>query len=105
VNLGQHGLCQADLERPEYIIAGALWVQDKGSPLRQPRFDGHLRKRTNNLEEVFDDKASESSSVTSILRIVGSPWCWPDELKLIEDCDKLGGYCVQLAHESGRDAP
>jgi len=71
VNLGQHGLCQADLERPEYIIAGALWVQDKGSPLRQPRFDGHLRKRTNNLEEVFDDKASESSSV-----YFNPSYCW-----------------------------
>ena len=27
VNLGRHGLCQADLERPEYIMAGALWVR------------------------------------------------------------------------------
>src|SRR6266511_724558 len=65
VNLGRHGLFQADLARSEYIMAGALWVRTTRAG-RCHRFDGHLRKGTNNLKGDLV-KCSDSDAPPSLV--------------------------------------
>jgi len=79
-NLGRHGLFQADLARPEYIMAGALRVRTTGSPCVTTGLTDTGERGQIILRGCSMTKRQSRHRCTSMPRIVRSPRCWPDEL-------------------------
>jgi hypothetical protein len=63
VNLGRHGLFQADLARSEYIMAGASGQDNEGRAL--PRAAGRLVSPRSRVGGRADDSAAGSSAATT----------------------------------------